>query len=59
MRLRLAIRRHVEVGDHHAFALGERRREVFALGRDDGRVAAAAQRLLQIGSGVTSRSARR
>jgi hypothetical protein len=46
--LALGDQRHVEVGHHHAFAFGQRRRQVLALGRDDGRVAAAAQRLLQL-----------
>ena len=38
---------HVEVGDENAFALGDRGCEMLALGRDDGRHAAATERLLQ------------
>jgi hypothetical protein len=42
---------HVEIGDQDAFAFGERRHDVFALGRDDRGHAAAAQGLLQPASG--------
>ena len=38
---------HVQVGDHHAFAFLQGRRQVHALGRDYGRAATTTQRLLQ------------
>lgn len=40
---------HVEIGDQDAFAFCQRRRDVFAFGRDDRGHAAAAQGLLQAG----------
>src|ERR1700710_671582 len=40
--LALDDQRHVEIGDHQAFAFAARRRQMHALGRDDGGVAAVA-----------------
>ena len=43
----------VEVGDEHALAFGQRRREMAAFGRDDrGHAAAAQPALQQLSSGV-------
>ncbi len=38
----------IEIGDQHAFALGQRRHDMGAFGRDDRRHAAAVQRLAQL-----------